>query len=684
MNGVGPRVPQKSRRFAALGACVPRARVVVVGTLLGAIPTALVHALVIAIRVPMPRAGVALRLLHHACAALETAGVFAALAVVPAAACVAASRWPVLGGSAGRFAAWLAAAIGAGFAMFGLVGADLERQAHAALDGRLAGSLLPLYATLVGMAVPAAYVLGNTLARAGKAWQRSGVALAAVLVVGHHLVLRDDYPGVHAAAAWAGAALFGASYAGRVTRWLARATNHVPRCLDFAAATALLVALLVTPSNAVRLELFREPGAAASWALARTVWRAPSLGAPFRGAEPSRCSSLAPSRVGAHVAASPTVSAEPPRPRVVVLVTVDALRADVVASGAHDARFPNLVRMRDGGAYFSRAVAPGSQTSVSLAAMFSGRYFSQLAWEPHGVGMARFLYPAHDDTARFPALLGAAHVRTESFVGLQFLAGSYGVARGFERERVLVEGRAHARAEALMRPLVSAVARQSDEPAFYYVHLTEPHEPYDRGAAKEGTPFERYLSEIEVVDAWLGKLSRALSHRRDGVLFVTADHGEAFGEHGTVFHTKTLYDELLRVPLIAFGVGIARGRHEALVGLVDLGPTVLELFGGGAVSDGTMGRSLVPYLRGEPGHGDRVLFAEGRLRRAMFREDGLKVIEDAVRKTVEVFDLTRDPGELDNLFDRERARVVPAVAQLRACFAELAPPRPGYEPPYKP
>jgi arylsulfatase A-like enzyme len=164
---------------------------------------------------------------------------------------------------------------------------------------------------------------------------------------------------------------------------------------------------------------------------------------------------------------------------------------------------------------------------------------------------------------------------------------------------------------------------------------------------------------------------------------VSADHGEAFGEHATFQHTKTLYDELVRVPLLVRGPGVAPRAIDTRVGLVDLGPTILDLFGVETPAS-FEGQSLVPLLKGGAPALDRPLVAEGRLRRAMYLPDGLKVIEDDRRKTVEVYDLGRDPGELDNLFDRDPGRSDAAVATLRAFFTAHRSTRAGYRPVYKP
>ena len=85
---------------------------------------------------------------------------------------------------------------------------------------------------------------------------------------------------------------------------------------------------------------------------------------------------------------------------------------------------------------------------------------------------------------------------------------------------------------------------------FGFIHLTEPHAPYDRGSVKSGPQLERYVSEVAETDRYLGKIITTLSSyplAGRSILVVTSDHGEAFGEHGTVQHTKT--DDRLRVHL---------------------------------------------------------------------------------------------------------------------------------------
>ncbi len=258
------------------------------------------------------------------------------------------------------------------------------------------------------------------------------------------------------------------------------------------------------------------------------------------------------------------------------------------------------------------------------------------------------------------------------------------MARGFAEEKVVVTSWTHGRATQVIDPLLARLRGGERGPLFLYTHLMEPHEPYDRGR-KDGTPRERYLSEIAVADAQIGRVMRLLQRQyaKRWALVVSADHGEAFGEHGTFQHGKSLYEELVHVPLVAAGPLFTPRVVDEDVGLVDLGPTILNLFG--LPTPATFeGQSLVPLLTGGTAALTRPLLAECRLERSLLQPDGLVVIEDQRRKLVEAYDLRADPGETQNLFDVAPARVDPPLAFLRAFFAANTLRRAGYETPFKP
>lgn len=642
--------------------------------LIGFCFVALTNAVAIAVTVPRS-GGIGLRAAHHAFDAAQTVGVGALLAVVLGG-WVAFARAPL----------WLSltAYSTLSTAVLGLVlGQNLERQATVAFEGRGFGAIFVAYVALTGLGIPAAHVIGALLSR--YRYLRLIPVLGSIGgVVFNHLVLRDDYPDVHGAVGWAAATLMGTAVGPALIDSFRRRASRRARASFAAALFAVGCAgLLIPPPNRVRIELFRQPGAMGAWLLASTVWSLPKLSA--RARPPSQAPR--PTERVDRASLPPIPASYPPLasgPPVVVFLTIDAVRADIVDDARYEAGMPYIAQMKRRGAFFTRAISPGSQTAVSLTSVFSGRYFSELFWGMHGRGSARFAYAARDKSPRFPELLASRSVRSICSLSINFLASEFGVLRGCTDEIMVAEGRKHAPGEPVIAPLIERLSTLDPaQPALFYAHLTEPHAPYDRGAAT-GTDRERYISEIGVADALVARVGRALGSRFPGrgFLILSSDHGEAFGEHGTYNHTKTLYEELLRVPLLVVGPGVRPRRIGERVSLIDLGPTILDIFGAPTPTS-YEGQSLVPLLAGEDRRLDRPILAEGRLRRAFYWGD-LKVIEDDRRKVVEAYDLERDPRELVELFSTERARIEPALAAMRAFFDENRARAPGYRAPYKP
>ncbi len=656
----------------------------VIAVMAGALLIALTNAIAIAALVPWPSGGVRVRALHHAFDILQTLGLGA--------------LWAAFLGLGARFIPLQRSVLALLYTlvsmliMYTALSIDLRRQAFVVLGGRFEHPLFEIYIFLTGLALPAAHAIG-TFFSAFK-WLRLipiGASLAGIVT--NHAVLRDDYPGVHGAVTLVTLTLFGATVAPYVHDRLESRFSSRFRAIAMALGALMTgLSIGVAPSNTVRLELFREPGSVAAWALARSVWSMPAVpdvSTPLSSADSSWFSDRS---------ALPSINpTEPPLVKqfpVVVFITIDAFRADLLENPAYERLMPNLTQMKRAGAYFTRATSPGSQTSVSLTTTFSGRYFSQLFWKLYGKANSRFDYAAEDKTPRFPELLRQAAVKTKSVCSLNFLSGDYGVIRGFETEQMVAHGRTHAAAKPVVDALLDQLNRVgSDESAFLFTHLTEPHAPYDRGnpetiktiaGTEKISEFHRYVAEAAVADAELGRVVRTLFQRFPlrGVLIVSSDHGEAFGEHDTFNHTKTLYEELVRVPLLIRGPAVVARRIEQHVGLIDIGPTVLDLFRQ-PVPPSFMGQSLVPLLQGKDPVLDRPILAEGRLRRALYRGN-LKIIEDLRRKVIEAYDLERDPLELHNIVDEESARIAPHLSLLHTFFQVHEARAPGYKVPFKP
>src|SRR5262249_52850938 len=197
-----------------------------------------------------------------------------------------------------------------------------------------------------------------------------------------------------------------------------------------------------------------------AWLLARVSWRVPELSRAYP--PPSSPWFRDRSSLPPVPPTSPPLANSP----IVILATIDSVRADVLASGDDDAALPLLADMKRSGASFTGRTAPGSQTAVPLTAVFSGRYFSQLYWSYHGSGSTRFVYAGDDPTERFPAILTARGVKTASFCSVNFLANDFGVLRGFGEERVISQGRRHAFAREMIDPVIDRLRAAGSEPLF--------------------------------------------------------------------------------------------------------------------------------------------------------------------------------------------------------------------------
>jgi arylsulfatase A-like enzyme len=206
--------------------------------------------------------------------------------------------------------------------------------------------------------------------------------------------------------------------------------------------------------------------------------------------------------------------------------------------------------------------------------------------------------------------------------------------------------------------------RFGNDPFFLYLHLLDTHNPYT-----PPEPFQRFGiqeedlfdGEVRSVDFHIGLLRDYLGQKRlrgKTVLVITADHGEEFQEHGSRYHAKHLYEEVLRVPLIiSLPEMLSSGFSiPTQVRSVDIAPTILEILGF-PPTENHQGESLVPLVHAEllphrpsvsqigedgespDGKGEILALTTGDHKLIWHRKDDAK----------ELYHLTTDPQEKHNI-----------------------------------
>lgn len=296
-------------------------------------------------------------------------------------------------------------------------------------------------------------------------------------------------------------------------------------------------------------------------------------------------------------------------PTSVVLITVDALRADHLPFYGHSRdNAPNLQALAEESLVFDRAYSTGSTTSIAIPALHRGVYARRLRLTAFGLtNRERFVPPEDagqlDDGEAYrwfyslprddprPSLAGWLKRRgmnTAAVVddgGIAMLDVGPGTEDGFD-EYTYVDSSLNSSygddREVADRALAALSALPSDAPFFLWVHFYGPHLPHvwhdevprfgDDAAAK-------YDHEIAFADLQIGRLLDAINERRGKqsiATVVTSDHGEII-DGDVRAHGTGLRDDSLHVPLLLQIPGGPTGRVAALASLVDVFPTVLGL-----------------------------------------------------------------------------------------------------------
>lgn len=366
----------------------------------------------------------------------------------------------------------------------------------------------------------------------------------------------------------------------------------------------------------------------------------------------------------------------------VILISIDTLRADHLSCYGYERQTsPEICAFFASGRRFARAYSQSSWTAPAHGSIFTGLYPGR-----HGVTYGPMIPRLRGHRTIFE------HLRESGYFTIALHGAGY-VNPVLPREAIDFDRVIELRQDLVGHFEAALRANADGRPFFLFLHGYDVHTPYaprrnyfleprpeiDEAArdnafcryedAEDRSRFldpssipsdpetQRYLeslydSEIAEVDASLARLFRHLEAR--GILdrtlvILTSDHGEEFWEHGSCEHVKTVYNELIHVPLFVRGPGVEPGIHEEPVAAsIDIAPTITERLGVPPL-ESIDGRSLFQK-------GPREIFSEAQfhydsthLRKYSVVSGPTKVILDMNRDARELYDLGADPGERENL-----------------------------------
>ena len=416
----------------------------------------------------------------------------------------------------------------------------------------------------------------------------------------------------------------------------------------------------------------------------------------------------------------------------VLLITLDTTRADRLSSYGHSrTTSPNIDALAADGIRFERAMTTAAVTPISHASILTGlnpyQHDVRVFFGPVG----HFLTEEHPTLA---TLLRSNGWTTAAFISAYPASERFGLHWGFETFSSEIDESVMNRQPGLRPPKDGSWVREpigraqrradhtTDEalawldtassPFFLWLHYFDPHDPSlvppreitERFGAEQGSPSVRsdlYDAEIFYMDSQIGRIISRLKERgsyENTLIVVVADHGQGLGDHGWGQH-RLLYEEQIRAPLILRLPEGERGRVvPELVRIIDIAPTVLE-FLGLETPEAVEGTSLRPLIEGRPEPG-RIGYAEALNtldahapdKLPEKQKDLLFSVADGDWKLIyhrelpensELYHLSEDPGELDNVIEdhpAEAKRLMAWLSRSKAMEIELREPEGPIDP----
>ncbi len=375
----------------------------------------------------------------------------------------------------------------------------------------------------------------------------------------------------------------------------------------------------------------------------------------------------------------PVASAESP-PRHVLLVVVDTLRADHLGCYGYSRNTsPRIDGLATQGVRFERCVSQAPWTTPSIGALVTSRYPRALGIETEESRLGEEWFLLSEALQRHGFATGAV-------VSHSFCSSEWNFHQGFDEfDESNVLGHDAVTSESVSNLAIEFVDRHRDDRFFLWLHYFDPHFSYIEhpqfpfhgkgdydGPVQSGMKFRRlremaadldsedlaevrrlYDSEIAYTDYHLGRVFDRLKDHglwEDTMIVFVGDHGEEFLEHGDLGHARTLYEELLHVPLIVRIPGRMAGVMSFPVAVLDVYPTVLNALQLPLPSmEALQGRDLF----GETDFRQRPVISETQRRRNLRSvvQGDFKLVRQVGSGQVTLFQLPQDPDEQEDVSD---------------------------------
>jgi len=373
----------------------------------------------------------------------------------------------------------------------------------------------------------------------------------------------------------------------------------------------------------------------------------------------------------------------------IIVISIDTLRADFASE------MSSWKRLAARGSWWESQMSTSSWTLPSVASLVTGRMPGD-----HGAGcfweQCQGLQP---DVQTIAEVLNERGYRTFAVTANPWITRSTGFARGFDQYFDFgditpvwmttsgpPQGEHRQDGTRLVDKAIELLDELPDRGFYLWVHLVDPHMPYlhadwPKGqeliapAVRVAPPASRearteiinsYKAEVEHADVQVNRLLDVLEQRNildDAIIIFTSDHGEEFWEHGGIEHSHSHHREVIEVPLVIVGPGMAPGQREDVASIVDIVPTIRAMIG--LNPEGIDLRNPVDAARIATAYGN------GQMEHSQSaRNQKVKVIMhgsmDEDDPIIRAYDLETDPNELRPLALNRDDPLVQAVLAIKA------------------